>query len=40
MSYKVDQRKVDYIKKAGKDATISVLDGDKEINVHIKILKE
>ena len=33
------QRKVDAIKKLGKDASISVLDGEKEIDVHIKILK-
>ena len=32
-------RKVDAIKKLGKDASISVIDGENEIDVHIKILK-
>ena len=33
------QKRVDSLKKLGKDASISVLDNDGEINVHIKILK-
>lgn len=33
------QRRVEMLKKAGRDASISVLDGEKQIDVHIKILK-
>ena len=33
------QRKIDSLKKVGKDASISVIDGESEIDVHIKIAK-